>query len=262
MRLLALFVFVIFFHANVDAASPFRSIASEIENTISGGKERPKDIYVRNIEGRFFLEGVVDHRKEREEAIEICQSFAARRIKLEETGFSKVQDLCVNRVRIRAGQPMEPPGMLRVVYSVIKIPDLSSDVGTMLSQQFYSDERLPQQARLLKSFAIEFSDASSGFPVEAFPRMPASFEEKSEKGLSVNAKIEAKSIPGTDRVLLVTDMTINQLDKNGSSKEINLASTISKGKKAALTSWTENTGDSVTGYLVTAQIFSIRQHNQ
>jgi pilus assembly protein CpaC len=97
-------------------------LAEKMEEEIAGGKEKTRDIRVRVVNGRFFLEGTVDKRFERDVAEKICQSYISERYtldapagggKLEKPNFASLGD-CVSMVRIAAGQAKEPDPIINV----------------------------------------------------------------------------------------------------------------------------------------------------
>lgn len=97
-------------------------LAEKMEEEIAGGKDRPRDIRLKVLNGRFFLEGSVDTKWQKDEAERICQAFISERYtlepkdgsgKLEVPKFSGLGE-CVSMVRIRAGQPAEPDPILAV----------------------------------------------------------------------------------------------------------------------------------------------------
>jgi len=95
-----------------------RLLAEKMEEEIAGGKNKPRNIFVKSRNGRFFLEGAVDKLIDREIAIKTCQAFVQEQYDLD-PGKIKVPSFqglgeCVNMVRIRAGQPLEPDPILNV----------------------------------------------------------------------------------------------------------------------------------------------------
>jgi len=100
-------------------------IAQKMEEEIAGGKDRPRDIKVKVVNGRFFLEGNVDKRVERETAEKICLSYIAEKYGIESTGgpigTGKVEKPvvaglgeCVTMVRIRQAPAQEPDPIISV----------------------------------------------------------------------------------------------------------------------------------------------------
>lgn len=97
-------------------------IAEKMEEEIAGGKDRQRDIKVKVLNGRFFMEGNVDKRVDREVAEKICQSYVSERYtmdapavggKLEKPVFQSLGE-CVSMIRIRAGQPRDPDPIINV----------------------------------------------------------------------------------------------------------------------------------------------------
>lgn len=109
---------------NLAEISPLtmKLLGEKMEEEIAGGKDRPRDIKVKFLNGRFFLEGSVDTGWQRTEAERICQAFITERYtlepkdgsgKLETPKFSGLGE-CVSMIRQRAGQPAEPDPILAV----------------------------------------------------------------------------------------------------------------------------------------------------
>lgn len=100
-------------------------LAQKMEEEIAGGKDRPKDIKVKVVNGRFFLEGNVDKRVERETAEKICQSYIAEKYGIDSTGgpvgTGKLEKPvvpglgeCVMMVRIRQAPAQDPDPIVSV----------------------------------------------------------------------------------------------------------------------------------------------------
>lgn len=105
---------------NLAEISPvsMKLLAEKMEEEIAGGKDRPKDIRVKVVNGRFFLEGAVDKQAERQTAELICKAYIAERYLIED---QKVQTPrpeklgeCVQLVKIRASQPVDPDPIISV----------------------------------------------------------------------------------------------------------------------------------------------------
>jgi pilus assembly protein CpaC len=106
-------------------------VAQKMEEEIAGGKDRPKDIRVRVVNSRFFLEGTVDKLADRQAAELICNSYLPEKYLLEfpSTGAGgqiaapQVTNVpeCVVTVRIRAGQPKEPDPIIHVRFDFVTI---------------------------------------------------------------------------------------------------------------------------------------------
>lgn len=131
----------------------------DMENEIAGGK--PKDIKVKVIKNRFFLEGSVDKDSEKKFAGEVCRAYAANAISLKSSGFKSLDDLCVNLVKVRDALLPDPPKMIRVEYRVLYIPNTKISVGNILSKNFFNSTDLPNDARLIKSVAFNLVDEAS-----------------------------------------------------------------------------------------------------
>lgn len=110
---------------NLVEVSPLsqKLLAKKMEEAIAGGKDRPKDVSVRVVNGRYFLEGLVDKEADRQTALLICQSYLQEKF----TPASPLQSPpapqlpngravgdCVTMIRIRAGQPQEPDPIVAV----------------------------------------------------------------------------------------------------------------------------------------------------
>ncbi len=104
-------------------------IGEKMEEEIAGGKERQRDIKVKILNGRFFLEGNVDKRVDREVAEKICQSYISERYqmdapaaggRLEKPTFASLGE-CVSMIRIRAGQPKDPDPIINVRIDFVTI---------------------------------------------------------------------------------------------------------------------------------------------
>ena len=109
---------------NLVEVSPLtmKLLGEKMQEEIAGGKDRPPNITVKVLNGRFFLDGSVDKRVERDTAEKICQSYVSERYtlepnaqggKLEKPSFPGLGE-CVMMVRIRAGQPQDPDPIVSV----------------------------------------------------------------------------------------------------------------------------------------------------
>lgn len=111
---------------NLTELSPvgLKLIAEKMEEEIAGGKDKPKDIQVKVLNGRFFLEGIVDKVSERQTAIRICKAYVQpiyiMNARLPMPDFSQGEDKddpvreCNSLIRIRAGQPQQPDPIVAV----------------------------------------------------------------------------------------------------------------------------------------------------
>lgn len=97
-------------------------LGEKMEEEIAGGKDRPRDIKVKTLNGRFFLEGAVDTKFQKDEAERICQAYISERYTLEPKDnsgrfesprFAGLGE-CISMVRVRAGQPAEPDPILAI----------------------------------------------------------------------------------------------------------------------------------------------------
>ncbi len=273
---------------SVWAGVTLNSAARDMENEIAGGKGRPKDIRVKVIKGRFFLEGAVDKLAERKTAAEICLSYAAHHIKLQSTGFKSLDDLCVNLVKIRAGQPSDPSPILRIEYRVIYISNTKISAGNLLADNFYNATEFPKDARLIKSVAVNLADgedglldgrmpASSGIPpapasyLDQQPAVTAISSEKflvnsedSSKGLySFETTTRAISISGSDKINVDADVHIanatTQMDRRIKTKLV-----IPNGTTAGLGSWIslEEKNSKTPGLLILVRVDKLRTINE
>jgi len=98
-------------------------LARKMEESIAGGKDRPKEITVRVVNGRFFLEGLVDKQGDRQAAEVICKSFLQEKYYLSK-GPKPPEGIgsdCVQMVRIRAQQPSEPDPIVSVRVDFVKL---------------------------------------------------------------------------------------------------------------------------------------------
>jgi len=94
-------------------------LAKKMEEEIAGGPGRPKDITVKVVNGRFFLEGAVDKLADRQAAMYICQAYVTERYTLDSEGKVETPSFpnlpeCVQMVRIRQPAAPEPDKMLSV----------------------------------------------------------------------------------------------------------------------------------------------------
>lgn len=94
-------------------------LAKKMEEEVAGGPGRPKDITVKVVNGRFFLEGAVDKLADRQAAMYICQAYVTERYTLDSEGKVETPSFpnlpeCVQMVRIRQPAAPEPDKMLSV----------------------------------------------------------------------------------------------------------------------------------------------------
>ncbi len=106
---------------NLAEISPLTTklLAEKMEEEIAGGKDRPREIKVKVVNGRFFLEGAVDKQAERETAVRICQAYISERYTLENSASVQSPRIpglneCVLMVKIRQGQPADPDPIISV----------------------------------------------------------------------------------------------------------------------------------------------------
>ena len=99
-------------------------LAEKMEKEIAGGRDGQRDVRVRVINGRFFLEGSVDKEVDRQTALKICTAYLPE-IYVPSSGDDKIAmgklaqpntglPLCNQFVRIRTAQPEEPDPMISV----------------------------------------------------------------------------------------------------------------------------------------------------
>ena len=198
------------------ASSTLSKAAFELENEIAGGK--PKDVKVKVIKNRFFLEGSVDRESEKKFAGEASRTYAANVISLKNSGFKSLDDLCVNLVKVRDALLPDPPKMIRVEYRVLFIPNTKISVGNVLSKNFFNSTDLPNDARLIKSVALNLVDVAEYF---SNPNMPKDIadsitSEKFDIGSqdSINGQYtletttKAASISASDKIIVDADVKL------------------------------------------------------
>ncbi len=93
-------------------------IAEKMQDEINGGKDRPTNIYVRILNGRFILEGAVDKKIDRDIAVQTCQAMIQDQFKLEpklvkESVFKDLPE-CMLRIRLRPSQPADPDPVMSI----------------------------------------------------------------------------------------------------------------------------------------------------
>lgn len=93
-------------------------LAEKMQDEINGGKDRPTNIYVRVLNGRFILEGSVDKRIDRDIAVQTCQAMIQDQFQLDPKDIKapNFQNLpeCMLRIRIRPGAPLDPDPIITV----------------------------------------------------------------------------------------------------------------------------------------------------
>lgn len=95
----------------------YQIVAEKMEEAIAGGPDRPRDITVKVLNGKYFLEGSVDQRSQREEAERICRAFLQNRPDIKVEGIAKVDSRlpeCNSSIWIRQGQPKDPDAIIHV----------------------------------------------------------------------------------------------------------------------------------------------------
>jgi pilus assembly protein CpaC len=173
-------------------------IAEKMQDEINGGKDKPTNVYVRVLNGRFILEGAVDKQIEREIAVQTCQIMVQDQFKLEpklvkETTFKDLAE-CLNRIRRRPPQAGEPDKDMSVRVDFVSLVrnyikafnfkwapgvttnssySYSSDIGKFagafqatLTGLFPTLETLSRNghARVLKSATLILKDSGDGSP--------------------------------------------------------------------------------------------------
>lgn len=93
-------------------------LAEKMQDEINGGKDRPTNIYVRVLNGRFILEGSVDKRIDRDIAVQTCQAMIQDQFQLDPKAikapnFPNLPE-CMLRIRIRPGAPLDPDPIITV----------------------------------------------------------------------------------------------------------------------------------------------------
>ena len=181
-------------------------LADKMQDEINGGKDRPTNIYVRVLNGRFVLEGAVDKKIDRDIAVQTCQAMIQDQFQLDPKSvkapnFPNLPE-CLLRIRIRPGAPLDPDPIITVRVDFVSLVrnylksfnfkwapgvsanagfNYSSDVGKfigtftgIISGLFPTLNTLATNghARVLKSATLlvkDGEDASSGngSPVEA-----------------------------------------------------------------------------------------------
>jgi len=104
---------------NLIEVSPlsYQILAEKMEEAIAGGPDRPRDITVKVIKDKFFLEGSVDQRSQREEAERICRAYLQNRSDIKNDGIAKIEAKlpdCNSSIWIRQGQPKDPDSIIHV----------------------------------------------------------------------------------------------------------------------------------------------------
>lgn len=92
-------------------------IAEKMEESIAGGPDRPRDITVKVINGRYFLEGSVDQTSQRQEAERVCQAFLQDKLTDNAAGIAKVDaglPDCNSSIWLRQGQPKDPDPVINI----------------------------------------------------------------------------------------------------------------------------------------------------
>jgi pilus assembly protein CpaC len=95
----------------------YQIVAEKMEEAIAGGPDRPRDITVKVINGRYFLEGSVDQRSQREEAERVCRAFLQNKLTLSAPNIARVDPRlpdCNSSIWIRQGQPKDPDAIIHV----------------------------------------------------------------------------------------------------------------------------------------------------
>lgn len=103
----------------------YKLIADKMEEEIAGGPDRPRDITVRALNGRFFLEGSVDQRSDRQRALKVCRAYLQKELipnadgvlrpaKVDQSDDPTALKMCNNSIWIRQGQPTEPDPVMSI----------------------------------------------------------------------------------------------------------------------------------------------------
>jgi hypothetical protein len=219
------------------------SLADKIETAIAGGPNNPRDVIVRPVGKRFFVEGIVDRPKQREQALEICAALAG-------------DSACANYVRLRAGQPEEASPMLRLVYRVYEIPDLKVSASNALAPEFFVEERLPEDAKLLGSYALLAEDSVD------LAASPASLVETG-RGLSVEIETLARSMAGSDKIAAKTRLKLTRRDQRGDPvHEISTRVVLGNLESVGIAAWTKLDGRKVSAIVVTLHVEKLRSPSE
>lgn len=198
-------------------SSSLSKAALDMENEIAGGK--PKDVKVKVIKNRFFLEGSLDRDSEKKFAGEVCRAYAANVISLKSSGFKSIDDLCVNLVKVRDALLPDPPKMIRIEYRVLYIPNTKISVGNILSKNFFNSTDLPNDARLIKSVAFNLVDVTENFSNPNITKDIADsitsekFDMSTQDNMNGHYTLEtatkAASITATDKIIIDADVKLS-----------------------------------------------------
>jgi pilus assembly protein CpaC len=93
-------------------------LSEKMQDEINGGRDRPTNIYVRVLNGRFVLEGSVDKRIDRDIAEQTCRAMIQDQFQLDPKSvlaprFENLPE-CMLRIRIRPGAPTDPDPIITV----------------------------------------------------------------------------------------------------------------------------------------------------
>ena len=136
--------------------------AKKIEDEIAGGATGARDVRVRVVGQRFFLEGAVDLPAERKVAVEICRSMATNKQILTKDDKDNFFYSCVDLIKLRAGLSLEASPMFRVEYKILSWANAQAGAASLLAPNFYDAKELPKDVRLIKSVAINVVDGDDG----------------------------------------------------------------------------------------------------
>ncbi len=272
-------------------------LADKMQDEINGGKDRPTNIYVRVLNGRFILEGSVDKRIERDIAVQTCQAMIQDQFQLDPKQIKAPNynlPECMLRIRIRPGAPLDPDPIITVRVDFVSLvrnyikafnfqwgPGVSatadfgytSDVGRLVgnfqaivSGLFPTLDTLARNghARILKSATLLVRDGDDNSAGEGGRGTKATIEERLEipyftaaplqangqpgmgqwdfKPILTKIQLEARSIPGTDKINMSVDATqTEQQDRPAPdappgvlSYAVNTQLVVSNGDSAAL----------------------------
>lgn len=103
----------------------YELLAEKMEEEIAGGPDRARDITVRVLNGRFFLEGSVDEFSQREKALKVCRAYLQDELVRESFGITRPEKMdegddlgaikiCNNSIWIRQGQPSQPDPVISI----------------------------------------------------------------------------------------------------------------------------------------------------
>ncbi len=178
-------------------------LAQKMEEQIAGGPDRPRDIRVKVVNGRFFLEGSVDRLAQREEAEKICQAYIQPRLEVAKAGVSYPQPQgegaptdCNNLVWVRASPTPDPPDVVSVRVDFVS-----------LSKNYLKEFDFSWSPSITENSGVEYSSdlgrISSGFVATLSSLFPKLYHAQSHgygrilKSVTLLTKDNTDSSPTT-----------------------------------------------------------------